>query len=144
MDDIRGSFSRFKKDVKHRLNRKKHVPDTVGTNPTGGRADPLDSPRRQDHRGTASGQDGEGNGISPGVSQACSRDRSSQPEPIPTGEGNKDLQKREVDIDEKEASQMHPRLDLDIEVAGGSGPNQGTHSSLPSPSLPRKEESEST
>ena len=133
MDNIRSSFSRFKKDVKHQLNRKKHAPDTVETNPTGGRADMLDSPLRQDHRGTASGHDGEGTRISTGVSQARSRDRSSQPEPIPAGEG------RGADVEEKEASQGYSRPDPDIEVGGGSGPNQGTHSPLPSPSLPRKE-----
>ena len=144
MDDIRSSFSRFKKDVKHRLNRKKLAPDTVETNPTGGRADPLDSPLRQDHRTTASGHDGEGTKTSTDVSQALSRDRSPQLEPIPASKGNDDPQRREADVDEKEAGQGHSRLVPDIEVVGGSGPNQGGHSSLPSPSRPQKLEPGST
>ena len=144
MDDIRSSFSRFKKDVKHRLNRRKLAPDTVETNPAGGRADPLDSLLRQDHRATASGHDGEGSGISADVPQVCSRDRSPQPESIPAGKGNDDPQRREADVGEKEAGQGHSRLVPDIELAGGSGPNQGGHSSLPSPSLPQKLEPGST
>ena len=144
MDDIRSSSSRFKKDVRHRLNRKKLAPDTVETNPTGGRADSLDSPLRQDHRATASGHDGEGSGISADVPQVYSRDRSPQPEPIPAGKGNDDPQRREADLDEKEAGQGHSRLDPYIEVVGGSEPNQGAHSFLPSPSLPQKLEPGST
>ena len=144
MDDIRNSFSRFKKGVKHRLNRKKLAPDMVETNPTGGRADQLDSPLRQDHRATASGHDGEGSGIGADVSQVCSRDRSPQPEPIPASKGNDDPQRREADVDEKGAGQGHSRLDPDVEVVGGSGPNRGAHSFLPSPSLPQKVEPGST
>ena len=139
MDDIRSSFSRFKKDIKHRL-RKKHAPDREGANPAGGSADLLDSTSRPDHRAAASGHDEEGTGTSTNVLQTGSTDKSPEPEPIRVDKGNNDPQTREEDVDEKEAGQGHPRLDPDIQVAGESGPNQSVHSSQPSASLPRKEE----
>ena len=144
MDNMRTSFSRFKKDIKDHLRRKKHAPDRVGANPAEGSAGPLDSPPPPDHRGTASGHDEEGTRITTDVSQARSRDRSPQPEPIPAGKGSDDPQRREADVGEKEASQGHSRLDPDVEVAGGSGPNQGARSSLPPPSFPQKAEPDST
>ena len=144
MDDIRSSFSRFKKDVKHRLRREKHVQDRVGADSTEGRADPLDSPLQSDHRTTASGHDEEGTRTSTDVPQARSRDRSPQPEPFPAGKGNDDPQTRGEDVDEKEADQRHSRMDPDIRVARGSGPNQDAHSSQPSPSFPHEEEPDST
>ena len=144
MDDIRSSFSRFKKDIKHRLRREKHAPDRVGANPTGGSTNPLDSPLPPDHHAAASGHDKEGARTSTDVSQARPRDRSPRPEPIPAGKGNDDPQTREADVDKKEAGQVHSRLDPDLKVAGGSGPNQGAHSSLSSPSLPQKAEPDGT
>ena len=143
MDDIRGSFSRFKKDIKYRLRKKKHAPDSVGTNPIGGGADPLDPISRPDHHAAASGHDEEGTGTSTDVSQARSRDRSPQPESVPADKGNDDPRRREADVDEKEAGQRHSHLYSDIQVEGGSGPNQGAHPSQPSPSLLRKEEPDS-
>ena len=143
MDDIRSSFSRFKKDIKHRLRREKQAPSRVGADPTGGRTDPLGSTLRPDHA-AASGHDEDGTKTSTGVSQARSRGRSSQPEPIPTDKGNDDPQRREADVDEKEAGQRHSLPDPDIQVTGGSGPNQGVYSPQPSPSLPHKEEPDST
>ena len=144
MDDIRSSFSRFKKDIKYRLRKEKHAPDRVGANPARGRADPLDSPLPPDHRATTSGHDQEGTGTSTNVQQTGSRDKSPQPEPIRVDKGDNDPQTREEDVDEKEAGQGQPRLDLDIQVAGESGPNQGVHSSQPSAPLPRKEEHDGT
>ena len=123
------------------MRREKHAPDRVGANPAGGRADPLDSP---DHHAATSGHDEEGTTTSTDVSQALSRDGSPQLEPIPVGKGNDDPQRREADVDEKEAGQMHSGLDPDIDVGGGSGPNQSAHSFPPSPSLPQKAEPDST
>ena len=143
MDDIRGSFSRFKKDIKYRLRRKKDASDSVGTNPTGGSADPSDPISRPDHRAAASGHVEEGTRTSTDISQARSRDRSPQPELVPADKGNDDPRGREADVDEKGAGQRHLRLDSDTKVAGGSGPNQDAHSSQPSASLPRKEEPDS-
>ena len=98
MDDIRSSFSRFKKDIKRRLGRKKHAPDRVGANPTEGRADSLDSALRLDHRASAGCHGEEGTRTSTDVLQARSSERSPQPEPTPTGKGSDDQQRREADV----------------------------------------------
>ena len=143
MDGMRSSFSRFKKDIKHRLGGKKHAPDRIGANPTRGRTDTLDSPLRPDNYAAASGHDEEGSRISTDVLQARSRDIYPQPEAIPVGNDNGDPQRRETGVDEKEAGQRGSYLDPDIQAAGESGPNQGVYSSQPSPP-PRKEEPDST
>ena len=155
MDDIRSSFSRFKKDIKHRLGGRKRAPDRAEVNPAEGRTDPPDSLLRPDHHAAASGYDEEGTRSSADVSQVRSRGRSPRPEPTPAGKGNDDPQRREADVDERDrkilfseirsfAGQRRSRLDLDTQVAEGSGPNWGIYFSQPSPSLPRKEEPDST
>ena len=141
MDDMRSSFSRFKKDIKHRLGRKKHKPDRVGVNPTEGRANSLDSLQQPDHRAAASGHGEEG--TSTGVLQASSRDRSPQPKPTRADKGSDDLRRREAG-GEKEAGQKYSHLDPATQVAGESGPNRGARSSQLSPSLPNKAEPEGT
>ena len=141
---MRSSFSRFKKDIKHRLGGKKRAPDRTGVSPAERGTDPSDSLLRPDHRAAASGYDEEGTRSSTGVSRVRSRGRSSRPEPTPTGKGNDDPQMSEADVDEKEAGQRRSRLDLDTQIAEGSGPDRAIYSSQPSPSLPRKEEPDST
>ena len=129
MDDMRSSFSRFKKDIKHRLGMKKRPSDRVGANLTEARADPLDSLPRPDHRAATSGHDEEGSRSNADVSQARSSGRADK--------GNNDFQRRGADADEKEVGQRYSLLDLGIQVAAGSGSNRGIYSSQPSRLLPR-------
>ena len=143
MDDIRSSFSKFKEDVKHRFRGKKPAPDKATANTAGERAHPSDSLLRPDSRVMASGQDNEGNRTSTDVLQDLSRDQSPQPEPIPAGEGNDDPQRRETDVDGREASKRYSGLESNVGVAVRSGPDQGTNPSPSTPSLPHKAEPES-
>ena len=64
MDDIRGSFSRLKKDVKHRLGRSKRKGDKPGA---GGREESAGSPSPvpQPEPHVSTGGDGEGDGDEP-------------------------------------------------------------------------------
>lgn len=142
MNAIRGSFSGFKKDVKHRFKGKKHAPDEIAPNTTRGRAFSSDSLLRPDSRALASGHDGEGPRTNSDTLQAHLSDRSPQSEPVPAREGY-NSQKREVDVDEKEAAQGHSGLESDIKVAEGGRPDQGAHLSPSSPSLPHKAEPDS-
>ena len=60
MDDIRESFSRLKKGVKHRLTGRKRKADKTGDGGLGGRVDPLGSiPRPEPHVVTGSGREPE-------------------------------------------------------------------------------------
>ena len=140
MDDMRSSFSRFKKDIKHRFRGKKPAPDKAAADTAGVRADPSGSPLRPDSRATASGHDEEGNSSSMDVLQALSRDQSPLPQPIPADEGDDDPQRRETDVGGREVSKRHSGLESNVGVAVGSGPDQRVHSSPSSPSLLHKAE----
>jgi len=138
MDDIRDSFSRLKKDLKHRLKGRKNKPDMAGTNTAGESVDSSGSLLRPDSRVVAGGHDGEGSGTNAAEQQARSRDRYPQPaEPGPTGGSDDDRQRREADVDGKEVNQGHSRPDLDVETGavGGEEPDQ-TYPSPPIPSIP--------
>ena len=143
MDDMRSSFSRLKKDIKHRFRGKKPAPDKAAADTAGVRADSSGSPLRPDSRATASGHEEEGNRTSTDVLQALSRDQSPQPQPIPADEGNDDPQRGETDFDGREASKRHSGLESNVGVAVGSGPDQRVHPSPSSPSLPHKAEPDS-
>ena len=139
MDRVRNSFSRFKKDLKHRFKERKRKPDRAGTDAAGERDESSGSLLRPGPHIAASGHDGEGSRTSSDEQQIRSRDRSPQPEPMPAGEGSNDLQEREADVDEKEVSESASRLDPDIEVAAGSEPSQEVeqvYSSTSTPSIP--------
>ena len=120
MDDIRKSLSKLKTDFRHRVGGKKRGPDKARTDAAGETAGLSPSLTRPDPRGTASGQDEEGSGISTGVSQARSRDRSPQPEPVQADGGGDNPQEREADADKKRAGQSHLRLAPDVGDVGGS------------------------
>ena len=143
MDDIRSSFSKLKKDIKHRLRGKKHAPGKAGADTTGERADSPGPLPQLEPDSVASGHEG-GSRTGTDVRKAHSRDPSPQPKLIPTGGGNKDPQKGDADVDEKEVSQGHPGLDPGTKVAAGSGPNQGVRPSPSPPSLPHEAELGST
>ena len=124
MDDIRQSFSKLKKNFKHRVRGKQRGADRAGANAAGETAGSSLSLTRPGSRATASGRDEEGGRINVDASQAHSRDRSPQPKPIQSDEGGDDLQGREADVDEKGASQSQLRLAPDIGGAAGSRPSR--------------------
>ena len=103
MDDIRDSFSKFKKDIKHRMRGKKQKPDRTGVN-TAETVGSSGSLLRPDSLIAASG---DGGGGSRGGLEVGSRDQSPQPEPGPAGDQDRQAQKRETNVDEKEVGQMH-------------------------------------
>ena len=143
MKVIRGSFSGFKKDVKHRFRGKKHAPNEVAPNTPREKTDQSDSLLRPDSCALASGHDGAGPRTNADTLQAHLSDRLPQPEPVPAREGHGDSQKRGVDVDEKDAAQGHSGLGSDIKVTEGGRPDQGAHLSPSSPSLPHKVEPDS-
>ena len=136
MDDIRDSFSRLKKNIKHRLRGKKQKTDRTGVNAAGETVNSSGSLLRPESRIAASGDDGEGSRISTDKRQVRPGGRSPQPEPMPAGRSDHDQQRMETDVDEKEAGQKHPGLDPDVEVATGSGPSREVEQAHPSPSDP--------
>ena len=147
MDDIRSSFSRIKKGLKHRLRGKKVSPDRPGDKAAGERVDSSASLLQSDPRAAASSHDENRSGINTDVLQARSSDPPPQPEPMPTDEGRGDPKGKETDVDGKEASRGHSRLGPDVEVAAGSGPSrevQQASSPLSFTSIPRKQEPDST
>jgi len=138
MDNIRKSFSRMKKDLKHRLKGKKREPGRTEANVAEERVDSSDSLSRSESRVAAGGHDGEGGRISTDARQLRSRAQSPQPEPAPAG-GSDDNGKRREEIGGKEVSQRHLPLDSNAEFVVNSGPNQEVgqvHPSPPTPSIP--------
>ena len=133
MDGIRESFSRLKKDVKHRMRGRKNKPDRKRVDAAGERVDSSGSLLRPGSRIAASGNDGEG---STDGRQVRSRDRSPQPEPILVGGSDDDGQGSETNVDGKEVGQVDPRLDPGVEVAVGSRPSQEVEQVYPSPNAP--------
>ena len=124
MDDIRQSFSRLKKDFKHRLGDKKRGANRAGVNATEETAGSRLSPTQPDSRATAGGHDEEGGGINVDVSTSHSRDRSPQPEPIQADEGGDNPQGREVEVDERGAGKSRLRLGTYVWGAGESRPSR--------------------
>ena len=136
MDDIRNSFSRLKKDLKHRLKGRKDKPDRKGANAAGERVDSSGSFPRLKHCISASDCDGEGNRISTGGQQVHSRDQFPQPEPVLAGGSDNDGKGRKTDVGGKEASQRYSRLDPNAEFVVDSRPSREAERVHPSPSTP--------
>ena len=137
MDDIRKSFSKLKKDFKHRVGGKKRGPDRAAANTAEEGAGSSASHLRPGPRA-------EGDGISTDGSQACSRGPSPHLQPMAAEEDRlDDPQRKEVDVGEKTGIRSHSRPDPDVENAGGSGPSREIKrtSSPPSvtPIAPRQE-----
>ena len=118
MDGVRNSFSRFKKDVKHRLRGKRHTPDRAGDDAIEERIYSLGSLLRPGSRATASGHDGEGSRASTDVRNPNPRDQFPQPEPTQPGEGRDDPPKKEVGVGDKEVGQRYLRAEPEIGVTG--------------------------
>ena len=121
MDDIRNSFSRLKKDFKHRLGGKKRAPGGAGAEAAGERPGSPASLPQPDPRIIASRHDEEGGRVDADQSQDRSKDLSPQPESMPATEGRENPEGREVGVDEKEVNRSHSHLDPDVGVAVGGG-----------------------
>ena len=122
--DLRNSFSKVKKKVKHQLTGRKHKParNEAGTD---GEIDGSTSslPRPDPH---VVADDGEGSGANPDGRQACSTVLPPQlDEPGPAGESENGQGEGGVDVDGREVSQSYPHLHFDVGVAIGSGPGRG-------------------
>ena len=118
MDDVRKSFSKLKKDFKHRLGGRKRGQDGAGANAAEERVSspaPLLPPGPRSEEGR----------IIADASQAYSTDPPPHPELVTADEDHlDDPQRKEVNVHEKEISQSHSRPGPDVGVAAGSGPNQ--------------------
>ena len=134
MDDIFDSLSKKGRKLKDRLRGKKREPDRTGANTPGDIAGSSGSLLRPEPRTVAGGHDREGKRTSTGVQQDHSRDPSPQPEPTPADGGDDARQRGEADVDEKEVSQNHLRLDPDVEVVVDSGASREVERVYPSPS----------
>ena len=142
MDDIRESFSKLKKDFKHRLGGKKRALGGDGASSAGERVSTSASLSRPDSHVAASGHNEEGTRISADISQV----RSRAPSPMPADEGRRnDPQRKEAGVDQKEGGQRESRLDSNIEVAAGSGPSREDERAYPPVTLiPCDQEPDST
>ena len=146
-DDMRKSLSKLKEGFKHRLGGKKRAADSAGAIAAGETVSSSASLARPDSRVTMGGSDKEGSRISADASGVHSRDLSPQPKLVQEDEGCDNPQGRKVDVDEKEVSQTHSRLDPDVEAAAGSGPGREikrASSPLPVTSIAPKQEPDST
>ena len=128
------SFSRLKKNVKHRLRGRKHEPGRTGSNTAGERVDSSDSPPQPGPRVAAGGHDAEGSGTNVDVRKVHPRDWSHHPEPVPAGGSSDNQQRRKANIDKKEVSQRYSHLDPGVEVAVGGGPSREAERVYSSPS----------
>ena len=124
MDDIRKSFSKLKKDFKHRVGGKKRGTDRAGTNVDGDMPGSSLSLARPDSRVSASGRGEEESRIDTDASQTHSRDRSPQTKAIQADEGRDGPHGREADVSEKGASRSLLRLGPDVGDAAGSRPSR--------------------
>ena len=125
MDDIRKSFSKLKKDVKHRFGGKKRAPDRAEVDTTGEGVSSSASLLGPNPLIAVGGHDGEGSRIKADVSQARLSYPIPHPEPVPADEGRlDDPQRKEVDIGEKEISQRHSHVD-DVGIVAGGVLSQG-------------------
>ena len=120
--DIRNSFSRLKKKVKH-LGSKQKLGRT-GVNVDGESVDPDDLLPQPDHHVAAG--DGEWSGADEDGRQASSMDQPPQldePEALLANRGEHDqLGGGEAEIDGRKIRPMYSRSHSDIGVGAGSGP----------------------
>ena len=124
MDDIRKSFSKLKKDFKHRIGSKK--PDRAGANTAGEGVGSSASLLQPNLRTAVSGHDGGGSRVSADVSRVHSRNPSPHPEFVPADEGHDNPHGKEVGVDKKKGSRSRSRLGPDIQGAAGSSPASDT------------------
>jgi len=137
MDDIRGSLSKMKKKVKHRLAGRKRKPDEMGAGPGGEGPDSTSSlPQPEPHVEAGEIDDQEEAGVNAAGEHVPSTDRPPQPdgsESVPA-HGNDNAQEGgEENVDGGGASQVHSHSYPDVEVVG-SGHSGEPEEVYPSPS----------
>jgi len=142
MDDIRGSFSKIKKKLKHRLTGGKRKRDGTGANSGGETTDSMSLlPQSEPHVVAGGSHDREGDRANVAGEQVFLTDPPPQPvepESVPVREGDNDQGGEVADVDGGEASQRHSHPHPDIEVAMGSGHSgepEGVHPSSCTPSI---------
>ena len=156
MDEIRGSFSRLKKKLKHRLTGSKREPGRTGAGEHGESINPAGPHTRAESPVVAGGRrDRGGDGANVDGRRARSTDRPQQPdepESAPASGSENDQERREADADGRVIS--YSRLRPDVEVTAGSGssrdggdPDGKAERVYPSPSpasIPHSETPDST
>ena len=125
--DIRDSFSRLKKKLKHPLTGKKRKRDRAGADAGGERVDPAGSSSRPEPSVVAGGSHHqEDNRANTDERQANLTDQPPQPdepESVPARGSEGDQEGGDVDFDKRESNQVHPHPHSDVEVEVGSGPS---------------------
>jgi hypothetical protein len=110
--DMRESFSRFKKKLKHPLTKSKRKPDRAGTEAGGERIDATGSlPRPEPHADASGSHEGGDNGGQPFSTNQPPR--PDEPEPVPGRETGQEG--REANVDGREGNQSY---------SVGSGPGR--------------------
>jgi len=124
MDDIRGSLSKMKKKVKHRLTGRKPKPEGTEPSPSGEGADSTSSLPQPDPRAVA-GESSEAEGDRADAAGepvfSLGPPRPGGPEFVPVHGSDIGQEGGEADVDEGEPSQSHPYPHSDSEVRVGSG-----------------------
>ena len=119
--DIRNSFSRLKKKVKHMGSKQK--PGRTGADVDRESVDPGNPlPRSEPH---VVADDGEGNGVDDDGQQVGPTDQPPQPdepELVSANGGKIDQGEGEVDVDWRKVTPMYSQPHQDVEVGAGSGP----------------------
>ena len=146
--DIRDSFSRLKKKLKHPTTGRKPEPGKTRADASGERVDSAGSlPRPEPHIVAGDSRSQEENDTSVDRQRLCSPDQHpqpDQPESVPTRGGEYDEEGGEADADRKEEDRTysHSRSDVEAVVGGGRG-REGNHAgeesverAHPSPSIP--------
>jgi len=148
MDDIRGSYNKMKKKIKHRLAGRKRKPD--GTDPGEERADSTSSlpqpephivagEQQEPHVVVSESYNREGGGANVAGERVFSTDRPLQPdgpESTPARGSDNGQEGGEVDIDEGEINQGHSQPHSDVDPAMGSGRSGEAERVYPSSSTP--------
>jgi len=139
MDEIRGTFSKMKKKVKHRLIGKRR-PGGTGANLGGEMTDSTSSlPQPGPHVVAGENYDREGDRANAAGERVFSTDlppQSAEPESVPARENDNGQEGEEAGVDGEEASQRHSYPHPDVEVAVGSGRSGELEGVHPSPSTP--------
>jgi len=136
MDDVRGSLSRMKKKLKHRLTGGKRKRDGTAANPDG---ETSSLPQPEHHVVEGESHNREGDRASVAGERVFSTDRPPQPvepESVPAREDDNGQGGEVADVDGGEASQRHSHPHPDVEVAVGSGHSGEPEGVHPSPSTP--------
>ena len=124
--DLRDSFSRLKKNLKHPLTRTRRKPDKTGTDAGGERVDPADSLPQSVSHVVAGSSHGEGNKATLDGLQVYLTDRPpqpDQPELEQTSGSESDQGGGEAGVDGRGVGQkgLHSHSDVEVAVEGRAG-----------------------